>query len=285
MDIDMAKDTSIRRFDKLNATFCLPPKTGSQNWLRSLDPYSQKTNGVLYRHNDRLNVQAVKKQLPLIYASRKVLNVRNPLTKLYSAWKDKFRYYQNEFDFVYVAKKKAELRTNYYIPYKDVLKPFIKPDKIVDFEAFANMVIAVKNNERHNLHWQAQYFVCGVCHIAYDLVLHTEDETSDKEQTLHHAGIATVKLVNKEDWVNEVNYRLLGHGNVHRTVSLTHIAYSRNNRLGWTSGVSDTSIQLIKSNSKKHSTMSSTAKFIAAFSSTMWCWAMMWMISFNTWID
>ena len=69
------------------------------------------------------------------------------------------------------------------------------------------MVIVVKNNERHNRHWQAQYFVCGVCHIAFDLM---EDETSDKEQTLHHTGITVVNLVNKEDLLNEVNlYRLL----------------------------------------------------------------------------
>ena len=205
-EIPIAKDTSIRKYDNLNATFCLPPKTGSTNWLKSLDEFTQKSSkGMLYKHNDRLLAQTVIKQLPKIQNSRKIINGRNPLTKLYSAWKDKFRYYQNEFDFVYVAKKKKELRTNYYIPYKDALKPFIKPDKIVDFEAFANMVISVRNNDRHNIHWQAQYYVCGVCQIPYDLILHTEDETSDKQNALQHAGIHAVKLVNKEDWVNEVS--------------------------------------------------------------------------------
>ena len=116
-----------------------------------------------------------------IKRDKSVLNVRNPLTRLYSAWKDKFRYFQPNVESKHLMneeKKSTErtLRGMFYRPYAKVFELIQKDANIVTFEVFGLMVIAIKEDRRHNDHWVAQNFMCDVCNFNYDFILHVEDD-------------------------------------------------------------------------------------------------------------
>ena len=104
--VPLSNQTSIRYFPKSNASFCLPPKSGSTNWLYTLepladeyrkDPFSRADFGPesnIYQRLPHLTKEELIKSLRGVKKSRKILNTRNPVSRLFSAWKDKFRFQQ-----------------------------------------------------------------------------------------------------------------------------------------------------------------------------------------------
>ena len=108
-EVPLSTQTSIHYFPKNNASFCLPPKSGSTNWLYTLepladeyrkDPFSRADFGPesnIYRRLPHLTKEELSKSLRGVRKSRKILNARNPVSRLFSAWKDKFRFQQERF--------------------------------------------------------------------------------------------------------------------------------------------------------------------------------------------
>ena len=105
-EVPLSTQTSIHYFPKNNASFCLPPKSGSTNWLYTLepladeyrkDPFSRADFGPesnIYQRLPHLTKDELSKSLRGVKKSRKILNARNPVSRLFSAWKDKFRFQQ-----------------------------------------------------------------------------------------------------------------------------------------------------------------------------------------------
>ena len=91
-----ADHTSIHYFQQDKSAFCLPPKTGCTNWLQTLDKkYPSKTNSsLIYRRLPSLRQREIKR---LKFKGKRVLNTRNPLTRAFSAWKDKYRFQVRRF--------------------------------------------------------------------------------------------------------------------------------------------------------------------------------------------
>ena len=89
--INYADHTSIHYFKQDKSAFCLPPKAGCTNWLQTLDKkYPSKINSTLiYRRLPSLKQKEIKR---LKIEGKRVLNTRNPLTRAFSAWKDKYRF-------------------------------------------------------------------------------------------------------------------------------------------------------------------------------------------------
>ena len=102
--VPLSAHTSIHYFPKHNASFCLPPKSGSTSWLLSLesladeyknDPSSRaRPKSDIYKRLPSLTKSELSKNFRGVEKSRKILNTRNPISKLFSAWKDKFRFQQ-----------------------------------------------------------------------------------------------------------------------------------------------------------------------------------------------
>ena len=105
-EVPLSTQTSIHYFRKNNASFCLPPKSGSTNWLLALepladeyrnDPFSRADFGPesnIYRRLPSLTNDELTKNFRGVRKSRKVMTTRNPISRLFSAWKDKFRFQQ-----------------------------------------------------------------------------------------------------------------------------------------------------------------------------------------------
>ena len=105
-EVPLSTQTSIHYFPKHNASFCLPPKSGSTNWLLTLetladeyrnDPFSRADFGPesnIYQRLPHLTKDELAKNFRGVRKSRKILNTRNPVSRLFSAWKDKFRFQQ-----------------------------------------------------------------------------------------------------------------------------------------------------------------------------------------------
>ena len=106
LEIPLSTQTSIHYFPRNNASFCLPPKSGSTNWLYTLepladeyrkDPFSRADFGPksnIYQRLPHLTKDELSNSLRGVRKSRKILNARNPVSRLFSAWKDKFRFQQ-----------------------------------------------------------------------------------------------------------------------------------------------------------------------------------------------
>ena len=104
--VPLSARTSIHYFPKHNASFCLPPKSGSTSWLHSLEPLADeyKNNpssrayfgpkSDIYLRLPSLTKSELSNKFWGVKKSRKILNARNPISKLFSAWKDKFRFHQ-----------------------------------------------------------------------------------------------------------------------------------------------------------------------------------------------
>ena len=94
--VPIANLTAIHHFPEYQAAFCLPPKSGCTNWLFALEPLAKDTdlNKVIYQRLPVLNETELESQRDKLKEATNFLNGRNPITRLFSGWKDKFRFTQ-----------------------------------------------------------------------------------------------------------------------------------------------------------------------------------------------
>lgn len=122
---------------------------------------------------------------------------RDPIERAYSAWKDKFRFQQVNAD---LEDHRVKVYTEtYFNKFEPLLRPFMDTeDDIVNFESFAKMLIENPGEEKHNNHWKSQYYICHVCQIKFDYIIHMEDSGPEISRIMEFLKLS--KLPSKEEY-------------------------------------------------------------------------------------
>lgn len=193
--------------EKYKIMSCLPLKTGTTNWQRSLisllyvddsgtprlDPndvvkeniykelprYSARYNQFLFKRSgiDQTKLPCLRKALRKRVdddSYTKWMNVRHPMSRLLSAWNQKFK---NDYDGLDI-----------YLPY---VKPIRKYEDIafdetenghkVSLAAFLAYLGEVATDDKYNEHWKSYWNTCSPCSMNYQFI--TKQETSAADAT------------------------------------------------------------------------------------------------------
>lgn len=95
------------------------------------------------------------------------VTVRHPLSRLYSAWKDKFR---SGHPWMKPIRKMFGAFLN-DLETKDMTDELYE----YSFEAFLELVAITDYDFQRDRHWQSVMFYCGPCNYEYDFIIHNED--------------------------------------------------------------------------------------------------------------
>ena len=118
----------------------------------------------------------------------KVANVRNPFTRLFSAWNDKSRTFR--FSNGTRTNKKLswgaiqERKKMFHEPYASGWTLFETDQgpvsgRNVSWEAFVEYVASNSGDSTMNHHWRQQANQCQVCHLNYKYILHLENSNEE----------------------------------------------------------------------------------------------------------
>lgn len=116
----------------------------------------------------------------------KLANVRNPFSRIYSAWNDKLRRgWKHRF---------------YHNGYYRGIKPFVsdfEEDALhnVSFNAFASFVAANEMEILHNWHWVSQYWHCSPCLLKYNYITHLDNNNNETKYLLDLFGVGNLTYV------------------------------------------------------------------------------------------
>ncbi|CAG5098004.1 Oidioi.mRNA.OKI2018_I69.XSR.g15326.t1.cds [Oikopleura dioica] len=189
----------------LNLMICLPPKCGTTNWQRAMSAvylnHTQKNYNPkellghsMYKILPRVDLEKLRKATETRSSKFKenrfrIANVRNPFSRLYSAWGDKQRV------------------TSSYLSYWRGVKPFQEalgnPPQGMNnsFTAFAQYVAANPGNSKMNFHWTSTFSQCHPCAIDYNIITHLENSGEESEVIMKMFGLGEdVKLGEKYAW-------------------------------------------------------------------------------------
>lgn len=190
--------------DHYKIIICTVPKAGTTNWQRVLNTlksnltlrtdYWQNKN--VYNFADRINQihpnddEGTNYELFTRLNDREyhnVITVRHPLTRLLSAWRDKF---SKSPATAYFEKKYATFINNKYAHESDELD-----DKhYVTFKAFLRY-IANEPERYFDFHWKSFNRFCKPCQIRYDYIVKAETSLDDSEDLFQDMGISgSIKL-------------------------------------------------------------------------------------------
>jgi len=149
-DVPYMKEHEVRTVNYYNITICLPPKCGTTNWQSGMNVLQLLSKGV---RKEPESFRTYKKQfyklLPYyrmregqkqfyedFYKGYKIANVRNPFSRVYSAWQQKARTHLfpnksiDHSSFVPPIPDEAlmetlhEIAINFHIPYYPAIKLF-----------------------------------------------------------------------------------------------------------------------------------------------------------------
>ena len=120
---------------------------------------------------------------------KRVINTRNPFSRLNAAWRDKFRkkwYKRNTFEF---QEDLADLKPSVD---RAELPGTIPPSGYVNsFHGFLRYVNQ-EDGERHlNTHWKSISFQCQPCRFVYDYIMDIETAKEDSEFVFGELGFET----------------------------------------------------------------------------------------------
>jgi len=177
--------------DNYKLVICTSPKAGTTNWQRVLN--TLKSNLTLstdhwqrrnvYNYADRISEIHPDSNEETIYELYKrlvdpmyhnVITVRHPLTRLLSAWRDKF---QKNPATAYFEKKYAKFINERYHDQNDESDN----DHYVTFPAFLRY-IASEPERYFDFHWKSFHRFCKPCQIRYDYIIKAESSLDDSEE-------------------------------------------------------------------------------------------------------
>ena len=113
---------------------------------------------------------------------KRVLNTRNPFSRLYAAWGDKFRtkYYpevpKNKKDNHYALKAVQS-----YVERAEPSNTTRPPGYINSFHGFLRYVTQEENEPHLNRHWKSISSLCQPCRFAYDYIMDISFAKDDSE--------------------------------------------------------------------------------------------------------
>jgi len=204
--------------EKYKMMSCLPLKTGTTNWQRSLisllyvdeggtprlDPndvvkeniykelprYSARYNQFLFKRTgflfDQTKLPCLRKALRKRVDDEsytKWMNVRHPMARLLSAWNQKFK---NDYEGLDI-----------YLPY---VKPIRKYEPVdfnetenghkVSLAAFLSYLGEVATDDKYNEHWKSYWNTCSPCAMNYQYITKQETSAADAAFILNKNGVS-----------------------------------------------------------------------------------------------
>lgn len=190
--------------------FCIPPKTGTTNWQKLLiagilekvsDPKSVKYSDFANLYEVVPNIAILYKKIfnrmpnyktnPLQKSSRtwelihnhllqrsdqiNILNVRHPVERLYSAWRDKFRTEKPQNIQAWYIKFHLDKFPKQYENYK--------PDSMsISWPDFVNYWLQNYQTEtKFDHHWHTTIWTCLPCSYDFQYIVKTETADTDSE--------------------------------------------------------------------------------------------------------
>lgn len=197
---------------------CIAPKTGITNWVHfvvSLLSNEKPKQNKIYHHPFFERVESFtaaerghygyERKVENLVSSEKmvrVINVRHPLARLYSAWKDKL-WFQGVKSLKY---EDPDHHTSFRVlkHFPRLIRKFETADSLktkekqhaVSFEAFLKYLVYGKGTENekgtenakflrfYNKHWARFTDLCRPCSLNYSFVTHTETMVEDSQVIL-----------------------------------------------------------------------------------------------------
>ncbi|XP_033122164.1 carbohydrate sulfotransferase 11-like [Anneissia japonica] len=180
--------------EKHKIVYCQTPKVGTVSWCKiflTLSGYkiysdvlkmtAPQVSAAWKKHVPLLSHYSIAKQKEIMSSYTKIMFVRNPLTRLLSAYNDKL-----------VAKNASDYNlSSQRCLSRKILKNF-RPGyttKNYDptFGEFIKMIVS-KDNYISNIHWRNMLSVCYPCDIDYDVIGRFEDIENDSNYILNRVG-------------------------------------------------------------------------------------------------
>ncbi|XP_070561568.1 carbohydrate sulfotransferase 11-like [Ptychodera flava] len=185
--------------DNHGILFCSVPKVASSNWKRILGFLRNKTNINNWLHQKRIHEGDFVRRLDSYTPQEKKIRlqsytkfffVREPMERLLSAFRSKFRNDKNKY---FPARYGKEITKRYR---KDRPPEFVNTGNDVSFDEFLRYLVDPKTVKRHpfNAHWRQYYELCYPCHIQYDFI--------GKYETLLIDAQSVLKLTNADEFVS-----------------------------------------------------------------------------------
>lgn len=168
---------------------CLPTKTGSTSWLRTLLSL-QKYHGKKSPEEVRESWGSMQEKMPrngwLLEEAAKskdgshgwltLMTVRHPFARLYSAWKDKFRKGQQWLKVIENQFKPFLVR----LEHEDMSESIYK----YSFNAFVEMVALTNFDGERDRHWMSLHTYCSPCTVPYDIIIKQENGFEENDFVL-----------------------------------------------------------------------------------------------------
>ena len=114
-------------------------------------------------------------------SEKRILNTRNPFSRLYAAWGDKFRteYYEGK-----IVNGEAMKLLKALLPLADRAEPAdseVPLGKTNSFHGFLRYVTQEQGEQHLNRHWRSIVFLCQPCRFVYDYIMDIEFANDDSE--------------------------------------------------------------------------------------------------------
>ncbi|XP_071505055.1 carbohydrate sulfotransferase 9-like [Diadema antillarum] len=180
---------------KHQTMICLIPKVGSSNWMGTLlilEGILNSTEGMGTQAINKLGKKHIKSLSSFSRQERQailknfttVLFVRNPFTRLLSAFRDRLETYPNRNIFHRKRHNKKIFLQFGNHPAEEIPDESVKSEKYnVTFREFVDYYL----NGTTDVHWREQYKVCPPC-IDYDYLGNIETFENDYNQILTMIG-------------------------------------------------------------------------------------------------
>jgi len=170
--------------DTFKFSVCLPTKTGCTNWQRGLVSLvklgaktpEELTDGEIFYDLDRypkIGMTAEREKRASHNGYLTMINVRHPLSRLLSAWRDKFR---KGHPWMRIIEPK----------FGKFLEKLERKDMSLEmfeysFEAFLELAAASDSDFMRDQHWRSMTFHCGPCNNEYEFIVHQEHGSEEQE--------------------------------------------------------------------------------------------------------
>ena len=157
----------------------------------------QQAHHLLTAKNESI-LKSINQGVPLF----RIVHVRHPFQRLYSAWLDKF-----------VSCRDGCKNREFYKPFEKFEKQILKFDEqniphnlgkrnfTITFRAFVLWLTDNNTNYKENAHWQPMYQLCSPCAVRYDFISHLETIEADNEliyEKLRISGLFEFPHANKK---------------------------------------------------------------------------------------
>ncbi|XP_033100184.1 carbohydrate sulfotransferase 10-like [Anneissia japonica] len=174
--------------------YCQTPKVGTVSWCKiflQLSGYKNRSelmnmnviqvSAAWKKHVPRLSDFPAAKQKEILANYTKIMFVRNPLTRLLSAYNDKL-----------VLKSSSDRQPYYQNTVNKRILAFFrigggKKRNYATFREFVRMLIS-KQHYIADVHWSPMHSVCFPCSIDYDVIGQLEDIENESNYILRHVG-------------------------------------------------------------------------------------------------